>query len=125
MNDHRIISPERHFEISHRFIPNAEEWFERGDMPEASEMAWGAAAHCLKSIAKRRGWLNRTHRDLFRVVDRLAGRTADPDGIRSLFRVMNGLHSNFYEDWFEDNAVRTGIEDAKDFIARLEKEFAA
>ena len=28
----------------------------RVDMPEASEIAWGAAAHYLKSIAKRRGW---------------------------------------------------------------------
>ncbi len=50
-----VTPPERHVQISQRFIPRAEEWFEKGDMPQASEKAWGAAAHYLKSIAKRQG----------------------------------------------------------------------
>ncbi len=87
-------------------------------------MAWGAAAHYLKSIAKQRGWRNSSHRDLFRVVRRLSGESDDPGGMRAMFRTMNSLHVNFYEDWMDDEAVRDGIEDAKEFMGRLEREFA-
>ncbi len=125
MEDSRIASPERHLQISQRFILRAEEWFQRGDMPEASEMAWGAVAHYLKSIAKLRGWRNRSHRDLFRVVNRLSSETDNFNEIQNLFVTMNGLHVNFYEDWLENDAVRVGIEDAKEFVGRLEREFAA
>lgn len=90
-----------------------------------SEMAWGAVAHYLKSIAKLRGWRNRSHRDLFRVVNRLSSETDNFNEIQNLFVTMNGLHVNFYEDWLENDAVRVGIEDAKEFVGRLEREFAA
>ncbi len=119
-----VTPPERHIQISQRFILHAEEWFQKGDMPQASEKAWGAAAHYLKSIAKRRGWRNSSHRDLFRVVDRLSEESDAPNRIHNLFRSMNSLHSNFYEDWFDDNTVWDGIEESKELIARLEREFA-
>ena len=125
MQEHRATPPERHIQISQRFIPHAEEWYEKGNMPEASEIAWDAAAHYLKSIAKRRGWQNRSHRDLFRVVRLLSDESDDPGEMRTMFRSMNGLHANFYEDWLDDEAVWDGIEDAKEFVARLEREFAA
>ncbi len=124
MQEHWITTSERHLELSLRFIPHANELFEKGNMPEASEMAWGAAAHCLKSIAKRRGWRNRTHGDLFRVVDRLSDESDAPDSIGTMFRSVNSLHANFYEDWLDDNAVLDGIEEAKEFVARLEREFS-
>ena len=88
-------------------------------------MAWGAVAHYLKSIAKRRGWRNRSHRDLSRIVVRLANESDDPYRIHTLYRSMNNLHANFYEDWFDNDTVRNGVEDAKELVARLEREFAA
>ena len=33
---------------------------------------------------------------------------------------MNGLHSNFYEDWYTDQMVAQGIDDARELISRLE-----
>ena len=125
MQVYGTIPPGRHTELSQRFMPLADECYAKGNMPEASEMAWGAAAHYLKSIAKRRGWRNRSHGDLFRVVRRLSSESDDPDRIRDLFRNMNSLHVNFYEDWLDDETVWGGIEDAKEFVARLEREFAA
>ncbi len=88
-------------------------------------MAWGAIAHYLKSIAKRRGWRNRSHRDISQVVARLADESDDPYRIHTLYRSMSNLHVNFYEDWLENDAVRVGIEDAKEFVVKLENEFGA
>lgn len=42
-----------------------------------------------------------------------------------MFRTMNSLHVNFYEDWLDDDTVRIRIEDAKEFVGTLEREFAA
>lgn len=38
---------------------------------------------------------------------------------------MNSLRVNFYGDWLENDAVRIGIDNAKEFVGRLEREFAA
>ena len=88
-------------------------------------MAWGAAAHYLKSLAKRRGWRNRSHRDLSRIVNRLANESDDSYRIHALYRSANALHVNFYEDWLDDDTVRIRIDEAKEFVAMLEREFAA
>ena len=114
-----------HIVISNRFLQHAEEQFQLGDMPQASEKAWGAVAHYLKSIAKRRGWRNRSHRDLSRVATRLANESSDPNRIRILFNSANSLHSNFYEDWFEDELVRDGIEHCRELIDKLENELGS
>lgn len=111
-----------HIVISNRFLQHAEEQFQLGDMPQASEKAWGAVAHCLKSIAKRRSWRNRSHRDLSRIVIRLANESRDPDRIKILFHSANSLHSNFYEDWLEDELAEDGIEHCRELIDTLENE---
>ena len=49
----------RHEEISGRFLHHADEEFEKGDMLQASEKAWGAVAHYVKSVAKARGLAGR------------------------------------------------------------------
>ena len=47
----------QHQEISERFLSHAEEEFEKGDLLQASEKAWGAVAHYVKSVAKAAGWV--------------------------------------------------------------------
>ena len=46
---------ERHLEISGLLLRWASDEFEAGNLFLASEMAWGAVAHYLKSVAKYRG----------------------------------------------------------------------
>ena len=111
---------ENHVETAERFLRHAEEEFESGDMLQASEKAWGAVAHYLKSVAKFRGWRNRSHSDLSDIVLDLAQETGDPDRIGTLYRSVGALHTNFYEDWFSDQMVAGGIEDARELIDRLE-----
>ena len=110
----------KHTDTSERFLRHAEEQFEGGDLPQASEKAWGAVAHYLKSVAKQRGWRNRSHADLSDIAVDLAQETDDPAAIKRLYGSMNGLHANFYEDWYTDQMVAQGIDDARELISLLE-----
>lgn len=109
-----------HTDTSRRFIEQAEDELRRGDRLQASEKAWGAAAHAVKSIAEREGWRHDEHSDLFRAVDNIVNRTGDPE-IRNLFSVANSLHQNFYEGWFSDPFIASNIEDVKRLLDKLDR----
>ena len=111
---------ENHKEISDRFLQDARYEFERGDLPQASEKAWGAVAHYLKSEAKFRGWDNESHRDLIDVAHDLALETSDPKRAVELFGVVSLAHVNFYEDRYSDLEVAVSIDAADELISRLE-----
>lgn len=90
----------------------------RGDIRQASEKGWGAAAQVVKAIAEQRGWEHRGHGRLHEAVRRLRDETDDQD-IRRLFQVANSLHVNFYENWEDTQNVAEGLEDVARFIAKL------
>ena len=114
-----MASPERHSEISAIFIERAETSIREGDTLQASEKAWGAVAHCLKSIAKRRNWLHGSHAALSIIKTRLADETDDPQRVLYLYDRVELLHSNFYEDWFRQEYVEARVRDARELIAIL------
>ena len=111
---------ERHLEISGLLMGYAATEYESGETFLASEMAWGAVAHYLKSVAKYRGWPNETHRDLNDIARDLAYETDNPQKVNDLYESANKLHVNFYEDWLSDPRVAIGIDEAEELIARLE-----
>ena len=111
---------ENHRTVSQRFLNHAIEQFEARDLPQASEKAWGAVAHYLKSEAKLRRWRNHSHRDLRLIVEDLAQETRDPDRVDELFAMVERLHVNFYEDWNTHSQVARGIRAAIELIERLE-----
>ena len=43
----------RHQEISDQFLSDAEVEFQRGDLLQASEKAWGAVAHYIEAVAQQ------------------------------------------------------------------------
>lgn len=114
-------SAERHAEISEVFMEHAEELLEDGDMLQASEKAWGAVEHCLKSIAQRRNWPSGTHEALSAINDRLALESDDPARIVGLYRTVGRLHSNFYEDNLSETRVETGVRNARELITILKR----
>ena len=91
-----------------------------GDNRQASEKGWGAAAQAVKAVAEGRGWQHKSHAALFDVVSRLSKETCN-DELNSLFHVGNSLHSNFYEDTQNADAVRTGLDRVAQFVALLAK----
>ena len=109
----------RHQDISNRFLEHAEEEFEKGNLLQPSEKTWGAVAHCVKSVARKHGWPNKSHRDVSNNADRLIRLTEDARQNQRLFHVVTNLHVNFYEDTYSDkpDVVKHGIEDARTLIA--------
>ena len=112
-------SSEKYAAMSQRYIEQAEEEFQKGDLGQASNKAWGAAALTLKSIAERRGWNHNRHGLLYDISGQMADELGRPD-LRAMFRSANAMHQNYYEDWMASDEVRDGIENAKEYLRVLE-----
>ena len=90
-----------------------------GDVRQASEKGWGAAAQMVKSVAERRGWPHRSHAALYNAIAQLVSETGD-DEIRRLCAVAGDLHVNFYENWNNAENVSAGLADVQRLLDRLE-----
>ena len=110
---------EKYADMSRRYISQAEEEFQKGDLSQASNKAWGAAAMALKGIAERRGWNHNKHGLLYDISGQMADELARPE-LRIMFRSANAMHQNYYEDWMAADEVLDGIENAKTYLQALE-----
>ncbi len=90
-----------------------------GDVLQASEKGWGAAAHAVKAIAERRGWVHERHGHLFRVVRGIVAEMEQPR-IMDLFRLAHDLHTNFYEGWLSHEEVERGLSQVGELLGLLE-----
>ena len=61
------------------FLEKAFRELEEGDLLQASEKGWGAAAQMVKAVAQERGWEHDSHRRLFNVLGRLALEAGDQE----------------------------------------------
>ncbi len=110
---------QKYAELSLRLLRQAQEEFDNGDRLQASEKAWGAAAHAMKAAAARRGWNHTRHGHLFAVAGQLSDDTGEPE-LRTLFNVASSMHQNFYEDWQPDGSVRDGIDQVRRLVELME-----
>ena len=106
----------RHKDISARFLEQAEEEFRRGDLLQASEKTWGALVHLLKSIAQEHGWEHSSHRSTSANASELIALTPDAARSRERFGLIASLHTNFYEDMYQEDMVRSGINAARTLV---------
>ena len=91
---------EEYRETSLRLIRQAEAEFEKGDLLQASEKAWGAVSQCLKSLGTPcEVYSIRDHRELR--LGRLPPGNRDGRRLRigELFSIAESIHANFYEAW--------------------------
>ena len=107
-----------HIETSAEFLGKAYDYLDDGDLLQASEKGWGAAARMVKAVAEERGWPHDSHADLFRAVDRIANELDDRQ-LRRLFRSAGTLHRNFYEGRLPAESVAEGLDAVQDFARRL------
>ena len=106
-------------DASRRLLAQSRAELAAGDVPQASEKGWGAAAQIVKAVAEQRGWPHRSHAALFNAVARLVSETGDDD-IGRLFDVASALHVNFYEDRSNPRTVARGLDDMERFLQKLE-----
>ena len=81
---------------SRLFLAKSREYLAEGDLHQASEKGWGAAAWMAKAVAHANGWEYRTHSQ-FNVVLNTARDLTGNDDLRRLRDGANGLHQRFYE----------------------------
>lgn len=112
------MATETYSEAARHLLAQANAELTQGDVRQASEKGWGAAAQMVKAVAEQRGWEHRTHAGPFRVISDLATETND-DEIRNLFHVANSLHINFYENWNTADNVRSGLSDVGRLLEKL------
>ena len=91
----------------------------QGDLQQASEKGWGAAAQMMKAVAEARGWEHGRHRHLHQVASRLRSETGDGD-IRRLFAVASTLHENFYENQMTAADIEQDLADVERLLGKVE-----
>ena len=112
------MTTQTYLEASVLLLAQAETELAGGDVRQASEKGWGAAAQAVKAVAKQRDWPHRSHASLYRTVDRLANETGD-GSLSNLFQIANALHQNFYEDWDTPGNVGRAIDAMQSFVTKL------
>ena len=109
-------SAQKYAGMAQEFRAGAWEHLDKGDLPQASNKAWGLVAETVKAISAHYGSVIHTHRAIAAVVGelaRLAGDAGDAETRRRInrsFAVARGLHTNFYENEMQEDTVRDGLE---------------
>ena len=82
-------------EQSREFLRKARTYLADGDLHQASEKGWGAAAWMAKAVAEAQGWQYSRHDEFFTVMYQAQDLTAE-SRLENLRRVANELHGFFY-----------------------------
>ena len=104
------------------FRAKAWEHLAQGDLPQASNKAWGLVAETIKAISAHYGSVIHTHRAIAAVVGELARLAGDAETRRWInlsFHVARSQHTNFYENELDEDTVRDGIVSCEEFSRRL------
>ena len=112
------VTSQQYQQASERFLAQARHELSNGDLAQASEKGWGAAAQMLKAIAEQRGWEHHRHRHYHRAASRIRAETGDGE-IRRLFDSASALHENFYENDMATDEVTERLDDVETLMDKL------
>ena len=118
-------SPQRYASMAQNFRASAWEHLDKGDLPQASNKAWGLVAETVKAISAYHGGIIHGHRAIWTVTTALArlagdaGDMATQHWINNSFVVARNLHSNFYEGRAPEDDVLDGLILCEELSERL------
>ena len=119
-------TPAKYAGLSHAFRASAWKHLrDDGDLPQASNKAWGMVAETVKAVSAQHGGIIHQHRSIWQIVRELsalvgdAGDTQTQDWINNSFAVARILHSNFYEDEAAESDVASGLRLCEELSERL------
>ena len=112
-------SDNKYAAMSLDYMVRAEDYLRQGDLVQASEKSWGAAACALKSVAEQRGWQHQSHSLLFDISNQVADELNRP-ALRDMFSAAKSMHQNFYENWEPEEGVEFAVGRVKELLAGLE-----
>lgn len=112
---------ELYWDASEGLLKQAGEELSEGDLRQASEKIWGAAALAVKAIAyKREGVRLSSHGALWEYVGKLVNETGDRD-LGRLWRSVSSMHVNFYEGWATREHVEDALRDVENLMGKLKR----
>ena len=102
------------------FLANSWDFLAAGNLHQASEKGWGAAAHMAKAVAVAHGWEYRDHADFSKVLNQARLLTNNPR-IRQIRSVANELHINYYRRkmHLDAEAIREDLEEIAELLEIL------
>ena len=118
-------SPQRYAALAQSFRSSAWKHLDEGDLPQASNKAWGLVAETVKAVSAQRGGIIHTHRALGMVVTalaRLVGDSGDAPTRRLIvvtFAAARAMHTNFYEDRVPEDEVLEVLMQCEELSQRL------
>ena len=77
------------------FLSKSRQYLAEGDLHQASEKGWGAAAWMTKAVAEAQGWQYERHPE-FNVTLNNARRAIGDSRLLGMAGIANDLHGNFY-----------------------------
>jgi len=110
--------------LFNKYLAEAEELYNKGDLVQAGEKYWGAIVSLLNAIAELRGWPHYSHRDYLEIVENLVEEIKERN-LTIYFASAERLHANFYHNFLKkisfevhrENALKL-IEKLKDIVSR-------
>ncbi len=102
-------SAEAYIEASESLLEEARKELERGDIRQAAEKLWGAAALAVKAYAMHReGRRLESHGELWRYRRRIEEELGE--WVHYAWMDANGMHTCFYEGWCDLEDVKKALE---------------
>ncbi len=108
-----------HSETAGEFLVKARVYLAEGDLLQASEKGWGAAAQMVKAVAEARGWGHQGHQQLYDAVDRLVAEAGRHE-LRDRFNAASELYINFYEGSLSAEAVGYDLDQVERLVNQLQ-----
>ena len=104
-----------------QFLERSREYVASGDLHQATEKGWGAAAHMAKAVAAAHGWRYENHSDFPHVLHLVWQMTGNVR-VRELRGAPNDLHGYFYErdEFLSENAISADVESVAELLDVLE-----
>ena len=117
---HDVEEVRGHAAQAREFLDRGRGFLAAGDLHQASEKGWGAAAHMAKAIAVAQGWQYTRHSHFHRVMN-LAGRLTGNARLPFLHGRAEILHINYYELKDDLDAAQIGkdLENIAEMLAIL------
>ena len=84
-----------HVEKAKEFLARSMTYLEQGDLHQASEKGWGAAAHIAKAVAEANDWTYERHDHFDGVIYEAGLLYGEPD-LENLGNAAHFLHRNYY-----------------------------
>ena len=107
--------------LAREFLERSKDYLAHGDLHQASEKGWGAAAHIIKAVAAANGWEYEHHDHFSGVIMNARQRYRQPR-LREMSRSAEALHVNYYKrkEFLDADLISEDINDVESMMNVLE-----